>query len=196
MEVDNMGKKKSYPDVKAALFNSLPTTPPYPENSVWQSHLLEQYKLYVQTTDKISDRRHLANTFFLTMNTGLIALFGYSFPKDNLNVWMLGLMGASTCFLWFRLLASYRTINDAKFRVVNEIETQLPIRPFHAEWFATGNGEAPELHKPFSKTEAIIPLVFLAAYIFILFNAINFESIYERIINCYYFYKQAYLTGA
>ena len=35
----------------------------------YQNHLLEQYKLYVQMADKISERRQSANSFFLTVNT-------------------------------------------------------------------------------------------------------------------------------
>ena len=31
--------------------------------------LLEQYKIYVEMADRISARRGLANTFFLTLNT-------------------------------------------------------------------------------------------------------------------------------
>jgi len=37
---------------------------------------LELYKLAVEMADRISARRALANTFFLTINTGLAALLG------------------------------------------------------------------------------------------------------------------------
>ncbi len=35
----------------------------------YQAVLLEQYKLYVEMADRVSARRALANTFFLTLNT-------------------------------------------------------------------------------------------------------------------------------
>ena len=40
-------------------------------------HLLEIYKIYVEMTDRISTRRQSANSFFLSINTLLIALVGY-----------------------------------------------------------------------------------------------------------------------
>jgi hypothetical protein len=42
----------------------------------YAEHLLEQYKLYVQMADKISERRQSAHRFFITVNTALIAFFG------------------------------------------------------------------------------------------------------------------------
>jgi hypothetical protein len=34
--------------------------------------VLEQYKLYVEMADRLSARRALANTFFLTVNTAVL----------------------------------------------------------------------------------------------------------------------------
>ena len=36
--------------------------------------LLEQYKLYVEMTDRISQRRMNANTFFISVNTLLLTI--------------------------------------------------------------------------------------------------------------------------
>ena len=38
--------------------------------------VLELYQLAVEMADRVSARRGLANTFFLTLNTGLAALLG------------------------------------------------------------------------------------------------------------------------
>ena len=40
-------------------------------------HALEQYKLYVEMADRISARRQTANSFFLSVNTAIVALLGY-----------------------------------------------------------------------------------------------------------------------
>ena len=42
----------------------------------YSEQLMEQYKLYVETADRVSERRSTANTFFLTANTLLISIFG------------------------------------------------------------------------------------------------------------------------
>jgi hypothetical protein len=43
----------------------------------FKPHLLEQYKLYVEMADRISGRRQSANSFFLSVNTAIIAAVGY-----------------------------------------------------------------------------------------------------------------------
>src|SRR5947208_1921235 len=111
----------------------------------YTSHLLEQYKLYVQMADKISERRQSANTFFLTINTALVAMLGIVWPPTEQiirPVWYLivSMAGLALCFSWYRLLRSYRDLNSSKFRVVHAIEQLLPIRPYDAEWTSVGRG--------------------------------------------------------
>ena len=48
----------------AELFNEIQGDTTYPENEKWHSHLLDQYKLYVEMADRISQRRATANTYF------------------------------------------------------------------------------------------------------------------------------------
>ena len=52
--------------------------------------LLEQYKLYVEMADRISARRGLTNSFFLTLNTGIVALVGAlkKFPPGTEAWWL------------------------------------------------------------------------------------------------------------
>jgi hypothetical protein len=49
----------------------------------YQIAILEQYKLYVEMADRISNRRGLTNTFFLTLNTVIFTIIGV-FWKDGL----------------------------------------------------------------------------------------------------------------
>ncbi len=51
--------------------------------------LLEQYKLYVEMADRISARRGLTNSYFLTLNTGIVALVGAlkKFPTGTEAWW-------------------------------------------------------------------------------------------------------------
>jgi hypothetical protein len=45
----------------------------------YNDHLFEQYKMFVESVEKTSDRRQHANDYFITINTALIALIGLSF---------------------------------------------------------------------------------------------------------------------
>ncbi|MEO0973262.1 MAG: hypothetical protein AAFX85_09215, partial [Pseudomonadota bacterium] len=53
------------------LHKRLWSPPAQADSTRWRSAMLEQYKLYVEMTDRISQRRGAANTFFLTLNTAV-----------------------------------------------------------------------------------------------------------------------------
>jgi len=136
----------------------------YPSPEMFQGHLIEQYKPYLETADRISNRRQSANSFFVTINTALVALVGYihiGSETSNELYWLIALAGIALSYMWYRLIRSYRDLNTAKFKVVHEIEKKLPISPFDAEWEAVGRGENRKLYLPFTHIEMGIPWVFL-----------------------------------
>src|SRR3954451_9282604 len=90
---------------------------------------LELYKLAVEMADRISARRGLANSFFLTVNTGLAALLG----GTNLR-WYAAAGGLVLAGTWWWMLQSYRALNRAKFQVITELEQRLPVRLYDDEW--------------------------------------------------------------
>ena len=48
--------------------------------------------------------------------------------------------------------------------VIQQIERQLPLRPFAAEWELVGRGADSALYRPFTKLEPFVPLVFMLLY--------------------------------
>ncbi|RME59068.1 hypothetical protein D6779_05130 [Candidatus Parcubacteria bacterium] len=134
-----------------------------------ESLLFEQYKLYVEMMDKVSERRHQANSFFLTVNTVLImALTSFISLSDKPTIqysWMIfaSTAGVIFCISWLRLIRSYRELNRGKFKVIHLLETRLPARLFDAEWDALRYGDG-AVYKPFSQIEMQIPIVFMFLY--------------------------------
>ena len=127
--------------------------------------ILEQYKLYVEMADRISARRLAANSFFLSINTAILAIVGYikSACGQSLvtqDYWLIAFAGIFISYSWHTHIRSYRDLNSAKFDVVHEIEKLLPLKPYYAEWEAVGRGKNPELYKPVSHIEMGIPWVF------------------------------------
>lgn len=90
---------------------------------------IDLYKLAVEMADRISARRGIANSFFLTVNTGLAALLG----GQELR-WYVAAAGIVLCITWWALLKSYRDLNSAKFDVILAMEQVLPARVFGDEW--------------------------------------------------------------
>jgi hypothetical protein len=135
---------------------------------------LELYKLAVEMADRVSARRALANTFFLTVNTGLAALLG----GQSLR-WYVAAAGIVFAVAWWALLHSYRTLNWAKFEVINQIERDcLPVKIYSAEWEHLKGTSPPRAvwpqkatfawlkgYKELGRIERVVPLVFVAIYV-------------------------------
>jgi len=146
--------------------------PPTEYGDAYQAHLLEQYKLFVESADRISQRRQNANSFFLTINTALLAFLGSIASRTGseavaLVLWLgpVSLAGMILCYVWYRLVLSYKDINSAKFDVIRAIEQHLPAAIFDTEWQRLGEGRDPKKYKPFSEIETWIPRVFLTLYV-------------------------------
>ncbi len=156
--------------------------------SEYRSHLLEQYKIYLEMADKISERRQTANSFFLSINTALLALIGYTnIGMNELYPFtlfaLIGICGLILCYVWYRLNRSYKDLNSGKFRVVHNIEKMLPIKPYSSEWISLGEGKNPTIYLPFTKIEIIIPWIFFVLYALVLFwNAFNFIKLFQCLL--------------
>jgi hypothetical protein len=143
--------------------------PEYYDAERYQAQLLEQYKICVEMADRISARRQTANTFFLTLNTALLAFLGLVVEGEGRTTplpWALAISGAGLilCYAWYRLVASYRSLNSGKFKVIHAIEHRLRVAPFEAEWEALGRGKDASRHLPFTRVERRVPWIFAALY--------------------------------
>ena len=144
---------------------------------------LEQYKLYVEMADRISSRRQNANSFFLSINTAIVALVSYVQLGNSDSAtfklhWLIAISGIFVSYMWYRLIRSYRDLNSAKFKVIHHIEQILPLRPYDAEWAAVGRGKNPKLYLPFTHIEIGIPWVFFIIHLIVLIMAIPWDKIF------------------
>lgn len=135
-------------------------------------HLLEQYKLYVEMADRISSRRALSNTFFLTVNTALLSglgLFGKNFlrnsPFDLVTVIVVTVGSVVFSVAWWLVLSSFDKLNGAKFTIIHELERKLPAALYTDEWDRLGRGQDPKRYRPISRVEMLIPKMFIIAYV-------------------------------
>jgi hypothetical protein len=152
-------------DTREALFKATPDD----GGESYLPHCIEIYKLYVSSAEGVSTRRQTANSFFLTLNTAILAFLGYVKPSFGQSIGRLTILatiaGIVLCYIWYRLILSYKGLNSGKFKVIHMIEARLPIAPFNAEWKAIGSGKDPKKYKPFTHVEVLIPWVFMAIYI-------------------------------
>ena len=132
--------------------------------------LMEQYKLFVETSERLVARRQVVNTFFLSVNAlalsalGLIAKEASQSPLIAIGIVAISVAAIVLCVAWKTLVGSYRQLNRGKFAVIDRLEERLPAALFRAEWVALGRGEDPEIYKPFTATEAVVSKIFIAIY--------------------------------
>jgi len=143
----------------------------YPETRE-QEHILEQYKLYVESAEKVSDRRNNVNTFYLTLTTTIAGIIGYVKTNDLTNdkylVLGLSISAILICIYWVNLLENYRKLNSGKFKVIHQIENLLPLKLFDFEWEKLGRGNDKKLYKKMSNVEKGIPFIFGTLFVFVI----------------------------
>jgi len=148
--------------------------------------IIEQYKLYVEMADRISSRRLTASSFFLSVNTAIVAIVGLIARNNGIDkgrdlFCLVAMAGIVLSYMWYRLIRSYRDLNTAKFKVIHLIEDNLPLRPYDAEWEAVGRGKKSELYLPFTHIEVGIPWVFMLIHLFILIRATHWTNVFQAI---------------
>jgi hypothetical protein len=153
---------------RSGLWNTAVSPTQYTsESEKYQQAIMEQYKTFAEMADRISNRRTLANTFFLTTNSAFVILVsptlsGTSAGAGWKNLVMLALI--CQCVIWFSILGSYRRLSSAKYRIIGEIEDALPIKPWHHEWQIMGASKGLQRYWRLGYLERWVPGVFLIAY--------------------------------
>lgn len=142
------------------------------------STVLALYQAAVEMADRLSSRRATANTFFLTLQTGLVAALaafstghGGSGGRDTFTEAVASWSGIVLAAAWWLLLRSYRGLNRAKFAVITRIEREsLPIHPFDDEWAELKRDPVKRFRPRYAElgfVERIVPIAFGVVYLII-----------------------------
>lgn len=122
--------------------------------------------MLVEMADRVSQRRQSANSFYLTVNTAIIGGAAYLSQSafGHLGTWAVSIAGIAICALWIRAVASYKSLNAAKFEVITTLEERLPVSPYKDEWSILDLDGDGKRHKPFHETEVLVPIVFMCVH--------------------------------
>jgi hypothetical protein len=126
------------------------------------------YKMMVDSSEQLIQRRQTMNAFFITAIGSLLAIAGalaqFGTVKSPTISFLVmtgfGLVGLLLCNSWRNLIDNYGKLNAAKFRVILKLEQSLSAQVFSAEWAALGKGQRPQKYKSFTATENAVPLWF------------------------------------
>lgn len=170
--IEKQSHKLSRDEIRESLWNDNITADCYEgAGEKHQAAIMDQYRLYVEMADRVSARRGLTNTFFLTLNSLIFTLIGV-FWKDKPGVVsdealvLLLVVALAQCAAWWMIVRSYRQLNSGKYEVVGLLEERLPASPYwSAEWAALGEGKSAKSYLPLSHVEQWVPVIFAVAFL-------------------------------
>lgn len=151
----------------------------------------EEYRLIVEDTARMTDRRQNNNTLYLTINTTLLA--GLLIILENSNAeagegitsilpsggiiepkWVIFTLAISLFFAavglnitWWRMIGKYKNLLNLRFRILEEIEGK-PKMDGSIQVYQRENKEFYQDEKKklsFSKMERFLPAIFIGLYI-------------------------------
>lgn len=125
--------------------------------------------MYVESAEKVSDRRANANSFFISLNTLIATIVGYASSQDKLSVEFMVLLmsvGLLSSILWYRLIISYRQLNAAKFQIIQNLEKDLPIQLYEVEWEILKTKDKTKFIT-FTGIEKFVPVIFSLLFVFV-----------------------------
>ncbi|MBQ3602201.1 MAG: toll/interleukin-1 receptor domain-containing protein [Clostridia bacterium] len=154
---------KSYDLGDYGLFNASPA-------ELNQEALLEQYKLFLQTSEDLVNRRQNVNSFYISISSALVAIMGVLFAMDFgqraklIIVLFFCIIGIILSISWSKILSCYGNLNSSKMKIISNIEKKLPLSLFDAEWAALSDKLNKKKYVSFTESEQVIPRLFCCVY--------------------------------
>ena len=123
--------------------------------------ILAQWQTCVEMADSISGRRDTMNNLFITLNSALITAISSFWDVRSISVSFIGII---VSIFWFLFINNFKRLNEAKFKIVNDMELKLLEQPFTKEFqILKVNG-----YKEGTKLEKMLPTSFGIFYIAII----------------------------
>jgi hypothetical protein len=101
---------------------------------------LEQYKIMVSSTEKVSEQRLKVNNLFFTITSSILSVgfvlgktFGFTLIS-LLAVTALTILALLATYFWEKMINSYGQLNKGKFILIDKIEKSLRTNMFEEEW--------------------------------------------------------------
>jgi hypothetical protein len=163
-----------------------------------QMYSFDEYKMYYESTEKVTDRRLATNTWNYGLCVALmVAIAGLaSWASSRIDLRLIMLLailvlsgvGSLLCALWTGQIRDFKDLNGAKFAILNEMAPRLQFgtdstlvsaTPFARDWDALKTREATREVSTMqivalrsSNAEFLVPTAFRWLFILIMVTAI------------------------
>ncbi len=156
-----------------------------PVGSFTKKKVFEQYRLLIEDTSRLSDRRQTVINIHLSANAvilgGLALLTQQSLLQNALATFLsllIALVGIAICFTWRRLIKTYRELINLRIGLLKEIESRPDfgdlIQIYHREDALYAPANPGTRIFGFSHIEGRLPILFINLYWLAMVGAVVF----------------------
>lgn len=124
--------------------------------------IISQWKTCVEMANSVSQRRDAMNNIFITLNLAILTTVSLAWDIKSVFILIAGIMISS---IWILSIKNYKLLNTAKFNVINNLETKLPVAPFEDEWRILKENIK---YKDTTNLEMWLPITFTLLYVVML----------------------------
>ena len=118
------------------------------------------WQTYVQSADNTSIRRESINRYMVLAH---LAIFSAHFAlPGELSLWVhlgIAFAGGVAAILWVTLLVSHGEINRIKYRVIQQLEADLPCQPFTEEDKLSGIRSRRRIYPALAKSQMVVAIM-------------------------------------
>ena len=134
----------------------------------------DEYRLFVESTQFLTERRQAATRTFLTINTGIFAVLAFLVRDVGFRGWGLVLValplfltGALACLIWHAMIQQYKALIAWRYDQLQAMERLLEpcYRMYNREWEDFFRPRAGKERFGFSRLEVWLPRLFLLLYL-------------------------------
>ena len=93
----------------------------YKEGIRMKEEKFEQYKLFIESAEKNSDKRITQNNIYLTINLAFTSYISTQVLDLKHNI-IMTIIGILICIVWLCTINNYAKRNKVKFEIINESE--------------------------------------------------------------------------
>lgn len=144
------------------------------EGKLTPANKLEEYRLFIEDTARLSERRQRITSTYITVNSALAGVITFVIKDPQLSNWMMLIAvlpilvaGMIICYLWDHLITSYRVLINFRIKELEAMEQAIPgsHMMYNREASKLYNKSQPKESISFTGVERKLPLLFGILYL-------------------------------
>lgn len=124
-----------------------------------KEYKFEQYKIFVESAERNSEKRVTQNNIYLTINLAFLS-YVLSQNPNLIETIITSFVGLIICIVWLLTIINFCKRNKVKFDIINEMEEEFG-NLYKEEW------KRISILTPLSTYEKFLAIIFMMVYIII-----------------------------